>query len=167
MSRILLIDGSNIYMAAKSIGLRIDYKRLYDLYAEDGELLRAYYFTALPNRSVESPNVKLADWLSYNRYIVIDKEYSEYYDADGIKKIKGNMDIEIAVYALGCARLATELVLFSGDGDFTILVKTIQEQNACKVNVVSSKSLINYKLRKQADNFTDLALLVDDIKQER
>jgi len=167
MSRILLIDGSNIYEAAKSINLRIDYKRLLDLFSEDGGLVRAYYFTALPNRSVQSPNIKLADWLSYNGYIVVDKEYSEYTDDAGITKIKGNMDLEIAAYCYEAATIVTEIVLFSGDGDFTIVVDKIQQRYASKFTVVSSMKLINNKLRKQADTFIDLELLRSDIQQER
>lgn len=167
MSRILLIDGSNIYEAAKSISLRIDYKKLLTLFAEDGELLRAYYFTALPNRSIQSPNIKLADWLSYNGYIVIDKEYSEYTDDEGVTKIKGNMDLEIAAYAYEAASIVTEIVLFSGDGDFTVIVDKIQQRYATRFVVISSMKLINTKLRKQADHFTDLEDLRGMIQQER
>lgn len=166
MSRILLIDGSNLYKAAQSINLRIDYKRLLDLFSEDGALLRAYYFTALPNRSVESPNIKLADWLGYNGYIVIDKEYSEYTDDHGVTKIKGNMDLEIAAYAYEAATLVTEIVLFSGDGDFTIVVDKIQQRYATKFTVVSSMKLINNKLRKQVDTFIDLEKFRSEIQQE-
>lgn len=167
MSRILLIDGSNIYEAAKSINLRIDYKRLLDLFSEDGELVRAYYFTALPNRSVESPNIKLADWLSYNGYIVIDKEITKYVDVDGTEKIKGNMDIEIAAYAYEAATIVKEIVLFSGDGDFTIIVDKIQQRYTTKFTVVSSLKMINNKLRKQSDEFIDLEALRSEIQQVR
>lgn len=167
MSRILLIDGSNIYEAAKSINLRIDYSRLLGLFEEDGELLRSYYFTALPNRSVESPNIKLADYLSYNGYIVVSKEITSYTDIDGVTKVKGNMDIEIAAYAYKAAVVVTEIVLFSGDGDFTVVVDDIQQRYAVKFTVVSSMKLINNKLRKQADTFIDLEDLRSDIQQVR
>lgn len=167
MSRILLIDGSNIYEAAKSINLRIDYSRLLGLFEEDGELLRSYYFTALPNRSVESPNIKLADYLSYNGYIVVSKEITSYTDIDGVTKVKGNMDIEISAYAYKAAVVVTEIVLFSGDGDFTVIVDDIQQRYAVKFTVVSSMKLINNKLRKQADTFIDLEDLRSDIQQVR
>src|ERR1041385_7450439 len=148
MSRILLIDGSNLYEAAKSINLRIDYKRLLDLFSEDGELVRAYYFTALPNRSIESPNIKLADWLSYNGYVVIDKEYSTYTEIDGSLKIKGNMDLEIAAYAYEAATLVNEIVLFSGDGDFTIIIDKIQQRYTSKFTVVYRCCILSMIMEK-------------------
>lgn len=164
--RVLLIDGSNLYEAAKSINLRIDYKKLLSLFSEDEELLRAHYFTALPNRSVPSPNIKLADWLSYNGYNVVSKEYSEYIDNEGTKKIKGNMDLEIAAYMYECAEVVDEIYLFSGDGDFTIIVQKIQQKYKVKVTCISSMKLINSELRKQCDNFLDLASLRREIQQE-
>jgi uncharacterized LabA/DUF88 family protein len=163
--RVLLIDGSNFHEAAKSINLRVDYKKLRELFAEDNQLLRAYYFTALPNRSVQSQIIKTVDWLSYNGYVVVSKEYSEFIN-NGEKKIKGNMDLEIAAYMYECAEIVDEIYLLSGDGDFTIIVQKIQQKHKVKVTCVSSMKMISSDLRKQCDSFINLEVLRGDIQQE-
>jgi len=43
----LFVDGANLYGAAKGLGFDIDYKRLLELFARKGLLVRAFYYTAL------------------------------------------------------------------------------------------------------------------------
>lgn len=161
--RLVLIDGSNLYESAKHLSIRIDYKRLLELLAEDNNLLRAYYFTALPDRKVENWIHKQVDWMAHNGYVVVSKPVKEFIDPiDGTTKTKGNVDVDIAVYAMVYAQLVQEVYLFSGDGDYTILVKNLQERYALKVYVVSSMKLISWDLRKQADKFIDL----NDLRKE-
>lgn len=164
--RILLIDGSNLHEAAKSINLSIDYSKLLSLMKEGEDKFRAYYFTALPNRSVQSQLHKLADWLGYNGYTVVKKETKEYYLPNGEVRIKGNMDVEITVYAMRLAKIASEIFLFSGDGDFTSLVAEMQQISSARVTCVSSRSFISSDLRKQCDNFIALETMANDIRQE-
>ena len=171
--RVALIDGSNIFEAAKAINLRIDYKALRSFLNEDEQLLRAYYFTALRDKSIESPLRKTVDWLSHNGYICVTKKTQEYnvtrtwIDADGIEqtksvpRIKGNVDVEIATYAFTLAKQVKEIWLFSGDGDFTCMVKALQEQYSLKVYVVSSIGLVSTELRQQADKFIELKDIED------
>lgn len=166
MSRLVLIDGSNLYEAAKSISLRIDYKRLLDLLNEDQQLLRAYYFTALPPKDQHSHIRVLVDWLGHNGYVTVRKDTKEYVDANGHKKIKGNVDVDIACYAWMNASLVTEIYLFSGDGDYTVLVKELQQRFSLKFYVVSSMRLASNDLRMQADKFIDLQALRGDIEQQ-
>jgi uncharacterized LabA/DUF88 family protein len=58
----------------------------------------------------------LIDWLDYNGYTVVTKPTKEYVDAAGRRKLKGNMDIELAVDAMEIAEHVDQIVLFSGDG---------------------------------------------------
>ncbi|MBV8166552.1 MAG: NYN domain-containing protein, partial [Alphaproteobacteria bacterium] len=51
----LFIDGANLYAAARSLGFDIDYKRLLDLFAAKGHLVRAFYYTALVEDQEYSP----------------------------------------------------------------------------------------------------------------
>jgi uncharacterized LabA/DUF88 family protein len=64
------------------------------------------------------------------------------------------------------AAAADHLVLFSGDGDFRCLVEAVQRKGA-RVTVVSTvKStppMASDDLRRQADNFVDLADLAEII----
>lgn len=163
--RLALIDGSNLYESARASGIRIDYKRLLELLNDDGELLRAYYFTALRDKSIESPVRKTVDWLRHNGYVCITKQTTEYTDAQGHTKIKGNVDVDITSYAFINASLVSEIWLFSGDGDFTVMVKMLQERYALKVYVVSSMGLVSTELRAQADKFIPLSDIREDIQK--
>ena len=93
----LFIDGSNLYAAARALAFDIDYKRLLDAFAEKGRLIRAFYYTALIEDQEYSPIRPLVDWLDYNGYTMVTKPAKEYTDSAGRRKIKGNMDIELAV----------------------------------------------------------------------
>jgi uncharacterized LabA/DUF88 family protein len=108
----------------------------------------------------------LIDWLDYNGYIVVTKPTKEYVDAGGRRKLKGNMDVELAVDAMELAERVDQIVLFSGDGDFRSLVEAVQRRGV-RVTVVSTISspppMIADELRRQADAFTDLVELKSKI----
>ncbi|MCB1496833.1 MAG: NYN domain-containing protein [Bauldia sp.] len=158
----LFIDGANLYAAAKSLGFDIDYRRLLQEFQTKGYMLRAYYFTALAEDQEYSSIRPLIDWLDYNGYTVVTKPTKEFVDSTGRRKVKGNMDIELAVAAMEMAETVDHLVLFSGDGDFRSLVEMIQRKGR-KVTVVSTLAtqppMIADELRRQADHFVDLASL--------
>lgn len=111
----------------------------------------------------------LIDWLDYNGYKVVTKPAKEFTDALGRRKIKGNMDIELAVDAMEQSETVDHLVLFSGDGDFTKLVDALQRKGR-KVSVVSTMAtqpaMIADDLRRQADHFIDLMTLKAEIGRD-
>jgi uncharacterized LabA/DUF88 family protein len=155
----LFIDGANLYAAARALQFDIDYKRLLELFGSQGHLVRAFYYTALLEDQEYSPLRPLVDWLDYNGYTMVTKPTKEYTDATGRRKIKGNMDIELAIDVLEMAQYLDHIVLFSGDGDFRRLVEAVQRK-AVRVTVVSTiKStppMVADELRRQADIFVDL-----------
>ena len=99
----LFIDGSNLYAAAKGLGFDIDYKNLLQLFSDSGKLIRAFYYTAILEDQDYSPIRPLVDWLDYNGYTMVTKPAKEFTDSNGRRKIKGNMDIELAVDMLEMA----------------------------------------------------------------
>jgi uncharacterized LabA/DUF88 family protein len=165
----LFIDGANLYATAKSLGFDIDYRRLLTEFQSKGYLLRAYYYTALAEDQEYSSIRPLIDWLDYNGYTVVTKPTKEFVDASGRRKIKGNMDIELAVHVMEMADSIDHLVLFSGDGDFRSLVEAVQRKGK-KVTVVSTLStqppMIADELRRQADHFIDLVSLRGEIGRD-
>jgi len=114
----LFIDGANLYATAKSLGFDIDYKRLLREFHSRGYLLRAFYYTAVIEDQEYSSIRPLIDWLDYNGYSVVTKATKEFVDQAGRRKIKGSMDIELAVDAMEIAGSSDHIVLFSGDGVF-------------------------------------------------
>ena len=162
----LFIDGANLFAAGKSLGFDIDYKLLRQEFMRRGKLLRAFYYTALLESEEYSPIRPLVDWLQYNGYTMVTKPAKEYTDSMGRRKVKGNMDIELAVDALELAPRLDHAVLFSGDGDFRPLVEALQRAGV-RVSVVSTirsqPPMIADDLRRQADNFIELEDLRDVI----
>lgn len=161
----LFIDGANLHAAARALRLDIDFRRLRDFFAGQARLVRAFYYTALIEEGDYSPLRPLVDWLDYNGFAVITKPAKTFTDSEGQRRIKGNMDIEIAVDVMDFASHMDHLVLFSGDGDFRRLVEAVQWKGV-KVTVCSttrgSPSLIADELRRQADHFLEL----DDLRGE-
>jgi len=158
----LFIDGANLYATAKALGFNIDYKRLLTEFQSRGTLVRAFYYTAIIQDQEYSPLRPLVDWLDYNGFTVVTKATKEFIDDSGRRKMKGNMDIELAVDAMEMAEHIDEMVLFSGDGDFRSLVESVQ-RHGVRVTVVSTIAtqpvMIADDLRRQADVFIDVSEL--------
>ncbi len=165
----LFIDGANLYATAKSLGFDIDYKRLLKEFQSRGKLIRAYYYTALVEDQEYSSIRPLVDWLDYNGYSVVTKPTKEFVDSLGRRKVKGNMDIELAVDAMEMADHLDQIVLFSGDGDFRSLVEALQRKGV-RVLVVSTNAtqpaMVADELRRQADEFVDIIHLASKIGRD-
>jgi len=164
----LFIDGSNLYAAARALGFDIDYKRLLKVFKKNGQLVRALYYTALMEEQEYSPIRPLVDWLDYNGYSMVTKPTKEFTDAAGRRKIKGNMDIELAIDMMEMSPHLDHIVIFSGDGDFRRLVEAVQRKGV-RVTVVSTiqsqSPMIADELRRQADVFIELADIQDEIQR--
>jgi uncharacterized LabA/DUF88 family protein len=162
----LFIDGANLYAAARALAFDIDYKRLLQLFGAKGRLIRAFYYTALIEDQEYSPLRPLVDWLDYNGYTMVTKPTKEFTDATGRRKLKGNMDIELAIDVMEMAASLDHIVLFSGDGDFRRLVEAVQRKGV-RVTVVStirsSPPMVADELRRQADVFVELQDLAPQI----
>ena len=165
----LFIDGANLYATAKSLGFDIDYKRLLGYFRKRSRLIRAIYYTALLDDAEYSPIKPLIDWLDYNGYRVVTKPAKEYTDAMGRRKVKGNMDIELAIDIMQLSDNLDHIVLFSGDGDFRSLVAAVQAKGR-RVSVVSTLAtrppMIADDLRRQTDQFIELADLRNEIGRD-
>ena len=165
----LFIDGSNLYAAARSLGFDIDYKRLREEFAGKARLIRALYYTALIEDQEYSPIRPLVDWLDYNGYALITKPTKEFTDSMGRRKVKGDMDIEIAVDMMELADVLDHIVLFSGDGDFRRVTEAVQRKGVLVTVVSTIRSqppMIADELRRQADNFIELQELEPVIARE-
>lgn len=161
----LMIDGINTHATSRFLGFDIDYRSVLSFFGDD-DILRAFYFTTImPDRSGQESTLRpLLDWLDYNGFQLVTKPVKEYVNAEGRRKVKGDMSVEMSVAAMELAPHISRLVLFTGDGDLRALVASVQRQGV-RVTVVSSirtqPSAIADELRRQADTFIDL----DDIRE--
>lgn len=149
----LFIDGANLYATSKALGFDIDYRLLLSEFQSRGTLLRAFYYTTVIEDHEYSSIRPLIDWLDYNGYTVVTKLTKEFVDATtGRRKMKGSMDVDIAVSAMELAEHVHHIVLFSGDGNFRSLVEALQRRGV-RVTVVSTLStqppMVADELRRQ------------------
>jgi uncharacterized LabA/DUF88 family protein len=180
-SSALLIDGSNLHAATKALGFTIDYKRLIESF--EGTIYKSFYFTALPPDNEQSTIRPMVDYIEFNGFTVIKKLLKEFDQTSTFRcescgeqttrnsvKIKGNMDVELAVIALEVAPHCSHIYLFTGDGDFRFLVETLQRRFGCYVTVVSTVKtkpmMCADILRRQADAFIDLADMREGIERK-
>ncbi len=162
----LFIDGANLYSAARSLGFDIDYKRPARSVRRQGPARPRLLLYGADGRSGVFADPPLIDWLDYNGYTLVTKPAKEFTDAFGRRKIKGNMDIELAIDVMEMAPHLDHIVLFSGDGDFRRLVEAVQRKGV-RVTVVSTTRsqppMVADELRRECDNFVELMDLAPSI----
>ncbi len=155
----LFIDGANLYATVKIMDYDIDYGRMLDLFKNKGRLIRAAYYTAIYEKDDYAAIRPLTDWLDYNGYHLITKPAKDLTDRDGRRRVKGNMDIEMAIDMVEAAAYIDHMVLFSGDGDFRAAIAAVQKKGV-RVTVVSTRQsnppMLSDELRRQADAIIDL-----------
>lgn len=159
---VVLIDGANLYATTKALQFELDFRLLLAVFRQRSRLVRALYYTAVLDDQEYSSIRPLVDWLGYNGYAPVTKPAREFVDSTGRRRIRGRMDVELAVDAMRLSGCVDEIVLFSGDGDFKYLVAALQQLGK-RVTVISSLStepvMVADELRRQADQFVDLAQL--------
>ena len=166
----LFIDGANLYATSRVLDFDIDYRAMLQLFAKQGKLVRAYYYTALAEDQDYSPIRPLVDWLDYNGFTVVTKPAKEYVAAQGRRKTKGNMDVELTVHMMELADHVDHMVLMSGDGDFRAVVEAVQRKGV-RVTAISTlktqPGMIADDLRRQVDMFIDIMQIHDRIARPR
>ena len=134
----VFIDGANLYSTVtKGLNFDVDYKKLRAEFGRLGRFVRAGYYSALLDDVEYSPLRPLIDWLDYNGYDIVSKPAKEYTDAAGHRRLKGDMDVELAVDMLEAASTVDHIILFSGDGDFFPVVEALRRKGV-RVTVVST-----------------------------
>ncbi len=167
---VVFIDGANLHAATRGLGFVIDYKKLLNLLQTRGRLVRALYYTTVFDDDEFSSVRPLTDWLDYNGFTLVTKTLKSYVDAEGRRKAKGNMAVELAVDAMQLSDRADHIVLFTGDATYCALVSALKHRGK-RVSVVStlmsSPPMMSDELRRQADQFVELGTLEPIIGREQ
>lgn len=162
----VFIDGANLYAATKALEFDVDYRKLLTELKSWGRLVRVFYYTAVVDDDEFSSIRPLLDWLDYNGFTVVSKTAKTFTDDSGRRRLKGNMNIELAVDALELAPHIDRAVIFSGDGDFARVVKAMQRKGV-HITVISSLNtrppMIADDLRRQCDEFIELSRIIPKI----
>lgn len=146
---LVLIDGANHTHALSRLNKRMDYKVLAKYLEEQFDIVSLRYYTGKP---INNPQFQsFLNTLSYNGYIVVDKEPKHISDGT----VKGNLDVEIAVDAMTYSEHVDVVILFSGDSDFVYLLDALQKKGI-RCYVVSGSLVVSEEIRKQADVYWPL-----------
>jgi len=145
----VFFDMSNLYFAARDLGVRIDYARLLDFLANGRRLHRAYAYMAISPE--ESSAIPFLTWLRRNGFRVVTKPLKRFSDGT----TKGDLDMELAVDLLSQAPYIDIAIIVSGDGDFTYLVDRAQRLGL-RVEIASTPRYTAIELLEIADRYIDL-----------
>ncbi|MDQ3880459.1 MAG: NYN domain-containing protein, partial [Chloroflexota bacterium] len=150
----VFVDVANLYYAAKSAGVDVDYVTLLKGAVKGRDLIRAYAYSGL---DPENDNQrKFIDFLSKNGYKVVHKDIRKYGDG----KIKANLDIELVVDLFRLADRMDAAVIVSGDGDFAPAIRALQDKGV-RAEVISFRGNTSSDLIAVADEFIDIMKIVE------
>jgi uncharacterized LabA/DUF88 family protein len=154
----IFIDGNNLFHAARSAGVEIDYAKLLAYLRGEDPLLRAFFYTGVDQQAERQQGFLL--WMRRNGYRVVQKELKTF--PDGTKK--ANLDVEIAVDMLSLADKYDTAILVSGDEDFTYALNVIAYKGV-RVEVAGFRANTSPRLIDVADRFHELDGIVTDISK--
>ena len=148
----VFVDVANIFYAAKSAGVDIDYVTLLKSATAGRDFVRAYAYTGLDPDNENQRNFH--QFLARHQYKVVSKDIRKYGDG----KVKANLDIELVVDMMKTARNLDIAIVVSGDGDFAPAIRAVQEMGV-RCEVISFRGNTSSDLIEVADLFTDITQL--------
>src|SRR5262249_55445788 len=152
----IFIDGNNLFHAARSVGVEIDYAKLLNFLRGESPLLRAFFYTGVDERAERQQGFLL--WMRRNGYRVVQKELKTF--PDGTKK--ANLDVEIAVDMLSLVGNYDTAILVSGDEDFAYAINVVAYKGV-RVEVAGFRGNTSPRLIDVADRFIDFDGVIGEI----
>ncbi len=144
------IDSQNLYLAIKELGWKLNYRRFRIYLKEKYGVEKAYMFLGYL-----ADNQKLYESLQEVGFILIFRPILE---KDG-EPIKGNCDVDLALYLLINLKHCYKTVLVTGDGDFSMLVKYLKRNDKLAQVLAPSYDNCSVLLRKASGS--DIAFVCD------
>ena len=146
----VFIDAQNLYHSAKNLyHARVNFGQVVKDAVDGRHLIRAVAYVI----STETGEEK-GFFEALGKVGIEAKTKDLQIFAGGSKK--ADWDVGLAVDAIKLAPKLDAVIIISGDGDFIPLVKYLQENQGCQVEVVSFGKSTSGKLIEAVDLFTDL-----------
>lgn len=159
----LFIDGWHLSEATHALRLRLDYGKLLRYFQAQGQVARAFYYSAALPGPDGARGKALHRWLGCNGYDILIKEAKSFIDDKGNRRVKNHLEADMVLDMVEMAPYLDQIVLFSGLGDLSRVVEAVQRKGA-RVTVVSTlctrAPMAAWALRRAADRFDDLVDLV-------
>lgn len=147
---LVLVDVQNVYYTSRQAFKRnFDYNQFWTQLTETKEIVHAFAY------AIDRGDQKQREFQNILRAIGFEVKLKPFIQrSDG--SAKGDWDVGIAVDAMLYASNVDEVVLVSGDGDFDILVDTIQSKFGKSVSVYGVEALTADSLISVADKFISI-----------
>lgn len=146
----IFADVQNIYYTTRqALTRQFNYRALWQLVMARGDIVHAVAYAI---ESVNSKQNSFQDTLREIGFEVKLKPFIQRVDGSA----KGDWDVGIAIDMIETAPNVDEIILLSGDGDFDVLVKRVEEKYQVKVVVVSVKQLTAASLMNACASHIDI-----------
>lgn len=181
---IVFIDGSNLHYSLKEADWEIDYFRMHNFLRSelfggfDAVYFEGYFPDKAPGLNLLKNKQKLiktrkeAKFRFFKKlrefgFIIETKPINSVYDfTSGDYHRKCNFDVEITIKALEHIDKYNTFVFFSGDGDFTKLVKYLKGKYK-QVIVIGTKKRTSQSLQQAANQYINLNNLKAQIERKQ
>ncbi|GMU74051.1 MAG: hypothetical protein AMXMBFR44_2500 [Candidatus Campbellbacteria bacterium] len=146
----VFIDAQNIYHSARNLyNARANFGQIVDDAVDGRPLIRSIAYVISTEEGSEKTFFEALEKAG------IETKTKDLQIFAGGQK-KADWDVGLAIDAVKLAPKLDGVILVSGDGDFIPLVKYLQVNEGCQVEVVSFGRSTSAKLIEAADHFTDL-----------
>ena len=139
----VFIDAANIYHSLKNSPWKVDFGRLHHYLKIEVRLVHLGYYTAFDPHNNGQKN--FLSYIEKEGYQVVKKEIKKIGKEDTLVRIKGSLDVELALDAFELATRFDTLLLFSGDSDFVPLVEKLRKRGISTI-VVSKNGHVAWEL---------------------
>lgn len=147
----LLVDVGNMYHSAKNLfGGRVNYGKILETAVANRKLVRAIAYVIKAQSEEET---HFFEALTGQGFEIQAKELQIF--PGGMKK--GDWDVGISIDAIKMADKLDTVILASGDGDYLPLVRYLQENKGCRVEIMAFSESASRGLIEEADEFINLS----------
>jgi uncharacterized LabA/DUF88 family protein len=144
------IDSQNLNLGVRSLGWKLDYRKLRQYLHNKFNVTKAYMFIGYL-----AGNEALYSSLQQMGYIVVLKPTMELPDGT----VKGNVDAELVLHSMIEYQKYKKAIIISGDGDFFCLAEYLQNNNKL-LGIFTPNRFYSKLLRK----FNDVIRRIDILK---
>ncbi len=155
------IDSQNLHLGVKSLGWKVDYRKLRLYLKNKYGVERAFIFIGMVDN-----NQKLYTSLQAAGFILIFKPTVQYFD-DGKQTVKGNVDAELVLHAAAIEYSNyNKAIIISGDGDFACLIEYLKEKDKL-LNVLTPTAKYSKLLRPFSKYIIQVGRLKNSIAYQK
>jgi len=145
----IFIDTQNLYHSARAtFNANVNYKSLVEIAVAGRQLVRAFAYVIKADSSDESKFFGALNDLGIETRV---KDLQIFFSGEK----KADWDVGIAIDIVRMSEKLDAVVLVSGDGDFTEVLKYVRSRGI-RAEVMAFKKTTSAKLLEEADSFFDL-----------